>query len=428
MPLDAPASETNKVVSPKFPIAESWTIDLKDGLSAPPVLDEARAYVAFRSGQVAAIDLNDKKELWRIDKAVTSPMAVGGGLLFVSAGDAIEAIRGADHATVWTVPRITTTAPLVAADDWLIAVTDTDVVAIAAKDGRIIWRKPAGGITLAPAVDTDHVYVGAKDGRLLALTLEKGDVSWEAFVPEGVTALGAYRGLVYAGGGDKVFYCFKTGKRPDWQRRIGSTLVGRIAVDEERVYFAARDNVVYALDRSSGVQRWQQSLRSRPFDGVAARGHIVFAPIPWHELPMLFDGNGKPSGTLSLPGDVVLGLPPVIDETATGVRALVATGGLANQWRLSLFASTGESSLVPVADFLPDAGAYLLTDPVLQPIGKVLGPLVLGDPPLVPLDAIGFPVVLRDPPLEPLTTLPGLQLRPLSPQLPPRREGSPPGA
>jgi len=66
----------------------------------------------------------------------------------------------------------------------------------------------------------------------------------------------------------------------------------------------------------------------------------------------------------------------------------------------------------------------LLTDPALQPIGMVLSGLVLGDPPLMPLDAVGFPIVLEDPPLEPLTTLPGLQLRPLSSQLPARRGGS----
>jgi hypothetical protein len=139
---------------------------------------------------------------------------------------------------------------------------------------------------------------------------------------------------------------------------------------------------------------------------------------------MFFSGNGKASGTLALPGDVVLNLPPDIQETAAGVRLVVVTGGLTNEWQLSLFATASETALVSVADFLPDAGVDLLTDPALQPIGMVLSGLVLGDPPLMPLDRVGFPIVLEDPPLEPLTTLPGLQLRPLSSQLPARRGGS----
>jgi len=41
-----------------------------------------------------AFDLADgQKPLWSVEKAITAPMAAAGGLLFVSAGDAIEALR-----------------------------------------------------------------------------------------------------------------------------------------------------------------------------------------------------------------------------------------------------------------------------------------------------------------------------------------------
>ena len=68
-------------------------------------------------------------------------------------------------------------------------------------------------------------------------------------------------------------------------------------------------------------------------------------------------------------------------------------------------------------------GVPFLTDPVLAPLGLVLPWLVLTDPVLQPFSAIEWPVVLRDPPLVPLTTLPGIQLRPLSPVLPAHRGG-----
>jgi outer membrane protein assembly factor BamB len=424
-PAVVAAAASDKVVSPKFPIAQVWTQELNADVAFPPVADEARAYVALHSGQVTAWDLTDGHQLWHIDKVITAPLAAAGGLLFVAGGDAIEALRGTDHASVWTIPRIITTAPLVAVEDWLVAVTDTDVLAISSKDGRIIWRTPVGGVKLAPAVDEDMVYVGTDDGSVVALKLATGDKAWDALVEGGVTAIAAHHGIVYAGGGDKYFHTFRGGKNAHPPSRVGATVLGHIAFDDEHFYFAAKDNVIRALDLGNGNQRWAAFVRNRPFDGVFAGGHIVFAPLnASHDLPMFFAGNGKPSGTLALPGDAVLNLSPDIQESAAGVRLLVVTGGLNNQWQLTLFATTTEPALVPVADFLPDAGVDLLTDPALQPIGMVLGDVVLGDPPLMPLDAIGFPIVLEDPPLEPLTTLPGLQLRSLSPQLPARREGS----
>jgi hypothetical protein len=96
-------------------------------------------------------------------------------------------------------------------------------------------------------------------------------------------------------------------------------------------------------------------------------------------------------------------------------------------WQLTVFKSAGELPLVPLADLVPQLGVPLLTDPVLEPLMKVLGSLVFGDPPLVPLSDVEWPVRMLDPPLQPLTTIPGLQLRPLSPQLPSRRGGSGPG-
>ena len=416
----------DKVVPPKVPVAQVWTVDLDEEPAAPPVADASRVYLALKSGHLTARDLADPQhELWRIDQKITSPMAVAGGLLFVSTGDAVEAINGADHAIAWTLPKIKTAAPLVAVDDWLIAVTDAEVLAIAAKDGRVIWRKSAGGVSLAPVVDEDRVYVGASDGTILALTLATGEQTWDAFVDGGVTAIAAYRGLVYAGG-ERLLYCYKNGKR-EWYFHVGATVIGHIAVDAERVYFTAKDNVVRGHERTHGNERWRHPLSNRPFNGVMISGHLVFVPVTSHDLPMLFDANGKSSGTLSLPDLAVQDLPPDVQETPAGVRMVIATGSLMNKWQLSLYATTGEPALVRVADMLPDVGAFLLTDPELQPVGKVLGALILGDPPLVPVSEMGFPIVLRDPPLEPLTTLPGLQMRPLSPQLPPRREGSQPG-
>ncbi len=390
----------------------------------PPVSDGDRVFIALKSAQLTARSATDGHELWKIAKDVGVPMAAGAGLVFVSAGEAIEALRGQDGGSAWIVPRIKAIAPLVSRPGVIIAVTDAEILAIDARNGQVAWRHAAGGARLAPDVDGDRVYLGADDGRVLALTLASGEVAWDTYLPGGVTALAAHGGRVYAGAGDKQFYSLdaRTGS-VRWSRFIGSIPTGRIAVDDERVYFAALNNVVYALDRANGNQRWTSPLRRRPIAGVIAAGHVIFVPAVAPQLSMVYDGDGRSSGAIALPADVQRDVPPDIRETPAGVNVFAVTGGLSNEWQLTFIAPVDEASLVPLSALEAMPGLPFLTDPVLEPIGRVLGALIFGDPPLRPLSTMDWPVVLRDPPLEPFTALPGLQLRPLSPVLPIRRGG-----
>ncbi len=419
--LPAPAA-ADTPPPPRLPLAAFWSVDLGGAAGPPPASDGDRVFIALKSAHLTARSVADGREAWRISKDVVLPMAAADGLLFVSAGEAVEAVRGADGGSAWIVPRVKTVAPLVAGGGWLIAVTEAEILAIRARDGEVVWRHPAGGVRLAPVIDGDRVYAGADDGRVLSLMLVTGAFDWERYLPGGVTTIAAHGGRVYAGAGNKQFNCLdgRSG-RIEWKKRIGSNPTGRIAVDDERVYFAALDNVVYALDRSNGNQRWKSAVRRRPLAGAALSGNVVFVPVVAPYLVMLYDADGRASGTIPLPGDIPRDLPPDIRETAAGVQVFAVTGGLSNEWWLTYIAPAGESSIVPVSQLAELPGAPFLTDPELQPIGRVLGTLVLTDPPLAPVSLMRWPVVLGDPPLQPLTALPGLQLRPLTPVLPVRR-------
>jgi hypothetical protein len=408
---------------PKLPLAQRWSIDAGGPVASGPVSDGQRAYLAMRSGHVVARDLADGREIWRIDRNAAVPLAFAADTLFIAAGDAIAALRGSDGGTIWTVPGAKPSAPLVADGDSLFAVTATEVLAIRASDGTVAWRHAAGGVTLAPAIDDARVYLGAADGRVLALARATGAVAWEKFLPMGITAIAAHGGRVYAGAGDKQFYCVDGDDGSvAWSWRVGSLTVGPIAADQDRVYFAARDNVVRGLDRGNGNQRWQRPLRERP-EGTIAAGRLVFVPSSGNQLSMLLDRNGWPSGNLALPGESIAAAPPHVRETAAGLEILVVTGGLTNEWQLTLFATAAPVPLLPFSQLPALPGVAYLTDPQLEPIGRVLGPWLFADPVLLPLRAMRWPIVLTDPPLQPLTALPGLQMRPLSPVLPVRRGG-----
>jgi outer membrane protein assembly factor BamB len=419
-------ADADRLRAPKLPLAQWWSVPLEGPVGAGPVSDGSQVYVAFKSGDLAAHDGGDGHELWRTKKIVSAGMAASHDLLFVAAGDAVEALRAANGASAWVVPRVTAVAPLLLDRDLLFVVTETDVIAVNAATGEVRWRHPAGGVELQPAIDGDHVYVGANDGRVLALQRADGALLWEQFVPLGVSAIGAGGGRVYVGAGNKYLYCLDGSKRRDpiWIYHVGALPVGDVAVDDERVYFAAKDNTARGLDRRSGNQRWTEGLRERPTAGVAISGHVVFVAAAANQLLMLYDRNGRASGTLTFPGDQPPFLAPSVTDSPSGALVFVVTGSLANEWHLTKFAPAAEAALLPFTALDPLPGLPYLTDPVLKPLGTVLQTLLMGDPPLRPLAEMDFPVVLRDPPLVPLTVLPGLQLRPLSPVLPARRGAS----
>ena len=419
-----PLAAADKVQPPRLPIAIKWSVELTTAVGSAPVSDGDRIFLALRSAHFVALHLADGRELWRIQKEVSTPFTAAAGLVFISAGDAIEALRATDGASVWLVPRLKAVAPLVAAADLVFVVTPQELVAIRAADGAIAWRQPAGGVKLPPAIDGTRVFVGADDGRIVAMDIADGTPRWEKekYVPGGVTALAAAGGRVYAGAGDRRFYCLdaKNGASP-WSFRVGAAIAGRIAVDDERVYFAALDNVIWALDRDNGNQRWKQPLPRRPIDGVRVLGHVVFVPVAGAELVMLFDRTGVRSGIIPLPGETSRDTPPDLRETPAGLEVFAVTGGLSNKWQLTFVGPAGEAALEPFSALSVLPGAQFLTDPILAPIAQSMPWLVANDPPLLRFADVAWPVILRDPPLEPLTTLPGLQLRPLSPVLPARR-------
>lgn len=386
-------------------------------------MDGDRIYLPLRTAHVVAFAVKDGHEIWRVAKTVTTAMAAAEGLLFMATDDAVEAVRGNDGANAWIAPRLKAAAPLITASGLVIVATDTELIALRAATGEIAWRRPAGGILLSPAVDGSRVVAGANDGRIVAVDLADGAVAWEQYVPGGVTALEASRGLVYAGAGDKSFYCLDGRKgKVKWLFRIGSVPSGAIAVDDDRVYFTARDNVIRAHDRENGNQRWQTPLNRRPVGGVRVASHVVFVEASGTELLMLFDQTGERSGIIALPSETTRDIPLDVREKDGRPEVFIVTGSLANDWRLTMIGPGGEAAMEPFAGFaIP--GVPFLTDPQLTAIGRSLPWLLLTDPVAEPFSEIGYPVVLRDPPLQPLTILPGIQLRPLSPALPARRGG-----
>ena len=154
-------------------------------------------------------------------------------------------------------------------------------IAVQMLPSAVRWSVPISSSPVAPPViDKDQVFVVLQSGAVEAHKVADGTIAW------------------------------KIELRSDFP----------VAVDDDRVYVAALDNVVRGLDRKSGNLRWQRALDRRLVAGVQIAGHVVFVDVSGAELVMLFDATGARSGSIALPRETTGNLAIDVRETDTNVQ------------------------------------------------------------------------------------------------------------
>ncbi len=261
-----------------FPLRPVWTLALTSSLAVPPAFHGSRGYFPIDGDRLAAYDLDTGEELWRMPARTQSKPAAGEGLVFIAEPEALAALREADGSEAWRLPLTERlAAPLVWDNGWLIAATASGtLLALRGLDGHLVWRRDLGSpLSAPPALAADRVYAPAKDGRIIALRVDTGEPLWERRLggtPSGMLALDD---RLYVGSDDNFFYCLTARHgQIDWRWRTGGDVVGTAVVDERRVYFVSFDNILRALDRRSGAQRWKRPLPLRPLTGALMAGEI----------------------------------------------------------------------------------------------------------------------------------------------------------
>ena len=148
---------------------------------------------------------------------------------------------------------------------------DSTLVAFRASDGQEIWRQRIGhNASSQPAISGKRIYLPLEQdtgGAVRVLTLSTGEFVWEqplTGTPAEILPLDA----VFVGADDNFFYRLRLDDgQIDWYFRTGGDILGIPAIDEDRVYFTSLDNMVRALDRENGAQRWSMPLQGRPETG-----------------------------------------------------------------------------------------------------------------------------------------------------------------
>ena len=350
---------------PVLPLDVAWSTHLGGGPSQAPAYAADTAYVALRDGMLASVDLADGTLRWCVFQPVDWPPAAAGDLVVVARDQHVAARAASDGVPVWRLDlgsRVS--APPVWRSGWLIAgLENGEVVALRAADGGELWRRPLGAVLRAPAtIAGQRLYLPLDDGRIVALRLATGDTIWTQRLggrPRGVLALDA----LFVGSTDNFFYrlAFDDGSI-EWRWRAGGDVIGAPRVDTERVYFVALDNVVRALDRRSGVQRWRRPLPLRPTDGPALVESALLVAGISPDVQLFAPDSGESAGVYRAPAELAARpfLVPGLPTTGTRLVVLTADGGV-----LGLAAGTGPPLAalgLPPPPLLPQPARLALED------------------------------------------------------------------
>lgn len=294
-----------------------WVITFESVPVATPGYDANTAYIPLQN-QLVAVDLDRGSMRWRLDVATPFTPAAGDGLVFIVTDQAIEARDTHTGAVRWRTPVPGGAAVSPYYDTgWLLASTPAgDLVAMRASDGEIVWRRQLGAaLSGRPGPALDRLYLPLEDNRLVSVLLASGEIIWQRALPSRVTSLLALDDqLVVATAGKRLMSVDLRNGRERWGWPVGGDISGTPVADDKRIYFAARDNVLRAVDRGSGNLKWKANLPSRPAGGPLRLPDAVLMPMVSSEIQGFDPETGKPATSVRAAGEV--GSQPFFRATA----------------------------------------------------------------------------------------------------------------
>lgn len=218
-------------------VVREWTRQLPAGFYATPTERYGRIYIGDDNGTFYAFDIANGKILWRYKttgRIVGSSDMKDGRVVFASANGTIYCLS--------------------------------------VETGKPLWRQKLGKpVTGSVTIDGQNVYVGSSDSCLYALKLMTGQPVWtyRGFGNYCIAKPVIYKNKLFVGAYDGNFYAFDKRKGKLLWRWSNDSTDYRLSpamvtpcVDDRRVYIAAPDGYLTALNTDSGAvslrtDRWK---------------------------------------------------------------------------------------------------------------------------------------------------------------------------
>ena len=291
----------------------AWRFETNGPVRSSPVVHDDLVLVGGADGNVYAIDRRTGHERWHsaLKSAVNSTPAARGEVVYAATmGGTFAALSVRDGRVLWShhfgadAPfawgresgDVYVSSPTIAGDVVVVGSGDGSVYAFDAATGTVRWQFRTGGrVRSTPAISGDVVYAASFDGSVYAIDLGTGKQRWR-FDTEGRSLESArfgydrrsiqsspsvVDGVVYVGSRDGHLYAIDatTGKeRWKYAHDATSWSIASPAVRDNVVFDASSDALfVHALDRATGKEVWRTKTNAPVWSSAAlAAGSLFF--------------------------------------------------------------------------------------------------------------------------------------------------------
>lgn len=294
----------------KTDVKLAWTFKLPErgAIVSSPLVVGDRVFIAaahddvFRPyGRLYCLKRDTGEVVWRFDngrkmkQAFSSPV-VANGRLYIGEGlhqdegcrlYALDVRTGEKQGEFETASH-TEATPVVEGDRIYAGAGDDGLYSLDRDTLTKVWQFPGFHIDTGPVVAGDGVFVGCgvgdafKETAIFCLDAKTGKPRWRVPTELPVwTEVVVSEGRVFAGMGNGrlneeperpagLVLCLDAAKGNEvWRVKMKDGVLGRLAVDRERLYFGSRDGHFYCLRRRDGGQVWRRDLGSIIVAGAA---------------------------------------------------------------------------------------------------------------------------------------------------------------
>lgn len=302
--------------APLLPAEQAWLVPLDALPSAGGALDRDRVYIPLKTGELIALDRETGLLVWRTMVETGRPPLAHENTVYVATPSGVSALDALTGEGEWATPLDEgISAPMSAAGSALITLAGTGkVVALRAADGERLWQHDLGGRSPYGAVAGEQglIYLSLADSRVVALSLATGMRIWERRLSGILSEPAVGRDRVFVGSTDNFFYALDARSGAlEWKWRSGGDVIGSAVDAKGVVYFASLDNVLRAVNRGNGNQRWKEQIPRRPAMPPRTFGGLVLLAGVAPELTAFDATSGATLGSYVAPAE--LEGPPLVD-------------------------------------------------------------------------------------------------------------------
>lgn len=352
---NSPQPEPMPKIQNSATLKSGWvqsSLKLSAAGSFVPTLFDNAIFTADDDGNIYKLDPTDGSIIseFEVHRDLSSGTGVSGGVVFVTTKDAyLLAVDKGTGKVRWQaqLPTVSIEAPQATNDIVIVRTNDAEVLAFNINDGTPVWsyQKPIPPLTLRvqntfQVIGNEVVVVGLPGGKLALLNLHTGTPIWENYIaiPEGATDLDKItdigmrpvldnKTMCVASYNGKIACLDAISSNVIWQKKFSTTQ--GLVIDEQNVYAVSQDGVIYAFDKATGAQIWQNKTmqyRSMSIPAILGNGVLVVDNDGYVHMFNRNDGQEMARISTSLTGGVsypVVRDNGVIYQSAGGYVALI---------------------------------------------------------------------------------------------------------